>query len=529
MSEIKIYDTTLRDGMQSERVNFVVADKIKIARKLDDFGVAYIEGGWPGSNPIDTEFFEAARSIKFKNAKLAAFGSTRRAKYKAADDPLLKKLIESETPVVTIFGKSWNLHVRDVFKVKPEQNLEMIYDTVKYLVDSGKEVIFDAEHFFDGYKNDSKYALATLEAAQSAGISSMALCETNGGCLPNEVFDIVKVVVAHSKVPVGIHAHNDSEMAVANTIAAVQAGAVQVQGTVNGLGERCGNANLCSIIPVLELKMGIKCVEDGVLGSITGLSRYIDEVANLVPDDRLPFVGASAFAHKAGVHADAVTKNPQTYEHLDPEVVGNDRRILVSSYAGASNIVHKAKKYNVDLTKQSPEIKEVLKKVSSLEHDGYAFGEAEASFELLLKKSIGNYKKLFDLKGFRAIIEKRGPNEETITEATLKVAVDGVEAFTVAEGDGPVHAMDNALRLALQRFYGKELAKIKLTDFKVRVINSRKGTAAKVRTMIESRDSDEVWTTVGVSENIIEASWEALADSVEYGLLKHLDEKSACR
>lgn len=525
MPKIQIYDTTLRDGMQSERVNFSVEDKLKIARKLDAFGVAYIEGGWPGSNPTDTEFFNRARDIEFKNAKLAAFASTRRAKFAACDDPLLLKLVEAQTPVVTIFGKAWDLHVRDVFRVTTEQNLEMIFDSVKFLVDQGREVIFDVEHFFDGYKSDSGYALETLKRAEQAGASCVCLCETNGGTLPSEIYDMTAQAVRHVGICVGIHAHNDSGVAVADSIAAVQAGAMQVQGTMNGLGERCGNANLMSILPILELKMGLKCVPDGAMTNLTELSRYIDEVANLVPDDRMPFVGLSAFTHKAGVHADAVTKNPQTYEHMDPQLVGNDRRITISSYVGASNVVHKAQKYDVDLTKNSPEIKEVLGQVTSMEHDGYAFEEAEASFELLLKKSLGMYRKLFDLKGFRVIIEKRGPNEEPITEATLKVAVDGREAFTVAEGDGPVHALDNALRLALSQFYGKELAKIKLTDFKVRVINTRAATAAKVRTLIETRDSSEVWSTVGVSENIIEASWRALADGVEYGLLKHVKEK----
>lgn len=529
MPRISIYDTTLRDGMQSERVNFSTEDKIKIARKLDEFGVAYIEGGWPGSNPTDTQFFERARDVRFENAKLVAFGSTRRAKFKAADDPLLAQLIAANTPVVTIFGKSWDLHVTDVFRVTLDQNLEMIYDTVKFLVEAGKEVIFDAEHFFDGYKADKEYALRTLDAAQRAGASCLVLCDTNGGCLPSEVYEITREAVKRSGVCVGVHAHNDSGLAVANSVSAVQAGAVHVQGTINGLGERCGNANLCSIMPILELKMGLRCVPDGAIENLTDLSRYIDEVANLVPEDRMPFVGGSAFAHKAGVHADAVAKNPRTYEHMDPEAVGNTRRILISSYAGASNVVqlaekltHKAEKYDVNLNKQSPEVRSVLEQVTNLEHEGYSFEEAEASFELILKKSLGMYRKLFDLKGFRVIIEKRGPHEEPITEATLKIAVDGKEAFTVAEGDGPVHALDNALRLALERFYGEELSSIKLTDFKVRVVNTREGTAAKVRTIIESRDHEEAWSTIGVSTNIIEASWCALADSVEYGLLKHL-------
>lgn len=508
--------------MQSEHISFSVEDKIKIARKLDEFGVDYIEGGWPGSNPIDTQFFERARDLHLSNARLVAFGSTRRAKYSAEEDPLLAKLLQAQTPVVAVFGKSWDLHVRDVFRVSLDQNLEMIYDTVKFFVDQGREVVFDAEHFFSGYAADSEYALATLEAAERAGASWLVLCDTNGGSLPSEVTEVTRRAIERSGVRIGIHAHDDSGLAVANSIAAVEAGATQVQGTVNGLGERCGNANLCTIIAILELRMGKRCVPDGALRRLTELSRYVDEVANLVPDDRKPFVGASAFAHKAGVHADAVAKNPQTYEHVDPHTVGNDRRILISSYAGASSVVQKARKYNVDLTKQSPEIRSVLEQVANLEHEGYAFEEAEASFELILKKSLGLYRKLFDLNSFRVIVEKRGPNEETITEATLKISVDGKEAFTVAEGDGPVHALDNALRLALERFYGREIARIKLTDFKVRVVNSREGTAAKVRTVIESRDNEEAWSTVSVSTNIIEASWSALAESVEYGLLKQL-------
>ena len=522
MPTISIYDTTLRDGMQSERVNFSLEDKLKIARKLDEFGIDYVEGGWPGSNPTDTQFFDRARNLELAHARLVAFGSTRRAKYAAADDPLLDKLLQAGTPVVTVFGKSWDLHVRDVFRVSLDQNLEMIYDTVKYCIDQGREVIFDAEHFFSGYQADSQYALATLDAAQRAGASCLVLCDTNGGSLPSEVAEVTRTAVERCGVSIGIHAHNDSGLAVANSIAAVQAGATHVQGTINGLGERCGNANLCTIIAILELRMGIRCVPDGAVAKLTELSRYVDEVANLVPDDRMPFVGGSAFAHKAGVHADAVAKNPQTYEHIDPSAVGNDRRILISSYAGASNVAQKAQKYEVDLTKQSPEIRAVLEQVTNLEHEGYSFEEAEASFELILKKSLGLYRKLFDLKGFRVIVEKRGPEVQTITEATLKIAVDGKEAFTVAEGDGPVHALDNALRLALKRFYGKEIGRIKLTDFKVRVVNTREGTAAKVRTVIESRDSEEAWSTVGVSTNIIEASWNALADSVEYGLLKQL-------
>jgi 2-isopropylmalate synthase len=526
LRKIAIYDTTLRDGSQGEGVNFSCEDMLKVARKLDDFGVAYIEGGWPGSNPKHDEFFRRARDEEFKNAKLAAFGRTRSARYSAESDPLLRKLIDADTPVVTVFGKSWDLHVTDVFRVSLEENLEMIADTVEFFANQGKEVIFDAEHFFDGYKADAEYALETLRRAAAAGASCVCLCDTNGGSLPRFVGEVVEVVRKNVDVTVGIHAHNDSGLAVANSIAAVESGAVHVQGTINGLGERCGNANLCTIMPILELKMGLQCLPDGAIKRLTDFSRSIDEIANRVPDDRQPFVGMSAFAHKAGVHVDAMLKNPKTYEHIAPEIVGNDRRILISELAGTSSVVQKAReKYNIDLDKRSPEVKAALDKVVQLENEGYSFEDAEASFELILKKSLGMYQKVFDLKGFRVIVEKRGPNEMPITEATLKVSVDGEEAFTVAEGDGPVHALDNALRLALERFYGEELAKIKLTDFKVRVINTGAATAAKVRTIIESRDQSGVWSTVGVSENIIEASWQALADSVEYGLLRHLEKR----
>lgn len=526
VAKVAIYDTTLRDGTQGEGVSFSAAEKLKVAKKLDEFGVAYIEGGWPGSNPKDIEFFRLAKDADFKTAKLAAFGSTRRPKLTAEEDPQMVKLIEADTPVVTIFGKSWNLHVTDVFRISLEQNLDMIQSSVRFLVDRGKEAVFDAEHFFDGYKSDSGYAIAALEAAAAGGARALSLCDTNGGTLPWETSEIVSDVVSRfPNVTIGIHAHNDSGLAIPTSIAAVHAGATHVQGTINGYGERCGNANICAIIPILELKMGLQCVPEGALVRITELSRSIDEIANRIPDEAMPFVGASAFAHKAGVHVDAVSKNPATYEHVPPAAVGNKRRFLISELAGSSSVVEKARKYEVDLSKQSPEVKAVLDRVTSLENEGYSFEDAEASFELLLKKSLGLYRKLFDLVGFRVIIEKRGPDEQPITEATLKIAVDGIEAFTVAEGDGPVHALDNALRLALNRFYGEELDRIKLTDFKVRVVNTREGTAAKVRTIIESRDATEPWSTVGVSPNIVEASWNALMDSVEYGLLKQLEQK----
>jgi 2-isopropylmalate synthase len=523
MPKIMLYDTTLRDGTQGEGVSFSAEEKVRVARKLDEFGVAYIEGGWPGSNPKDVEFFRLARDVAFKNAKLAAFGSTRRANLAAEDDSQMVKLIEAGTPVVTIFGKSWDMHVTDVFRISLDQNLEMIHDSIKYLVDNDKETIFDAEHFFDGYKNNPDYAIAALDAAVRGGATTLSLCDTNGGALPWEVSEIVgRVVARFPSVAIGIHAHNDAGLAISTSVAAVHSGATHVQGTINGYGERCGNANICAIMPILELKMGVSCLPDGAIKGLTALSRAIDEIANRIPDDTMPFVGASAFAHKAGVHVDAVSKNPATYEHVDPMSVGNRRRFLISELAGASSVVQKARKFDVDLTKKSPEVKAVLDRVVHLEHDGYSFEDAEASFELLLKKAMGQYRKLFELVGFRLIVEKRGPGEEPITEATLKVAVDGVEAFTVAEGDGPVHALDNALRLALKQFYGEELSRIKLTDYKVRVVNSGEGTAARVRTIIESRDANDAWSTVGVSENIIEASWQALADSVEYGLLKQI-------
>lgn len=523
--EVRIYDTTLRDGTQGEGMTLSVEEKIKVAERLDDFGVAYIEGGWPMSNPKDIEFFKLAAKKSWKTAKIAAFGSTRRAKNKAHEDVNLIKLVESGAPVVTIFGKAWDFHVTHALRVTPEQNLEMIYDSIKYLRDNGREAIFDAEHFFDGYKANPEYALAALNAAAQAGADCLVLCDTNGGTLPWDTADIVRAVCSSQSTPIGIHVHDDSGFAVANSVTAVKEGAVHVQGTINGYGERCGNANLCGIIPTIQLKMGLRCVPEESLVELTEVSRFVDEIANIVPNDRQPFVGACAFTHKAGVHVDAMMKNPQTYEHLAPDTVGNKRRVLISELAGAGSVIQKAKKYDIDLSKGSPEVKSVLDHVMRLEHNGYSFEGAEASFELLLKRSLGRLNKLFDLKGFRLIIEKRGPDEEVITEATLKVAVDGKESFTVAEGDGPVHALDNALRLALNRFYKKELSNIKLSDYKVRVINTRAGTAAKVRTVIESRDHTDTWTTVGVSTNIIEASWNALADSVEYGLIRHMNEK----
>jgi 2-isopropylmalate synthase len=398
----------------------------------------------------------------------------------------------------------------------------MIADSVRFLKSQGREVIYDAEHFFDGYRADPEYAMATLRAAQEGGADLLVLCDTNGGRLPSEVGEIVGRVATELRTPIGIHTHNDCEMGVANTIAAVQAGAVHVQGTMNGLGERTGNANLCSIIPVLMLKLGIPCIGEEELTKLTEASAFIDEIANLAPDEHRPFVGRSAFAHKAGMHVDAIAKNPATFEHIDPATVGNERRILVSELSGGTSMVLKAKEYGLDLQKSSPETRAVLEQLLRLEHEGYVFEDAEASFALLMKKALGEYERLFDLIGFRVIVERRGGDRGPITEATLKVAVDGAEMLTVAEGDGPVHALDAALRKALEHFY-PELRGIRLTDFKVRVVNVKEGTAAKVRVLVESADEHGSWSTIGVSENVIEASWQALADSVEYGLLRAID------
>lgn len=518
--KIVIYDTTLRDGSQAEGISFSLQDMVKIARRLDDAGFDYVEGGWPGSNPKHEEFFQSIRKITLKHTKIAAFGSTRRANLSASDDPNLRALVESGASVATIFGKSWDLHVTDALRIPLEQNIEMIYDSVKFLKEHCEEVFFDAEHFFDGWKANPAYAISALKAAEAAGADCVILCDTNGGCIPSRIQEALNAVFAELKCPIGIHAHNDSETAVANSIVAVQAGACHVQGTINGFGERCGNANLCSIVPTLRLKMGLDCLSDEAIADLSSLSKYVDEVANVVPNDKMPFVGRSAFAHKAGIHVDAVMKQPLTYEHIRPEQVGNARRVLVSELAGTSSIVMKAERYGVDLTKKSPETKEVLEQITRLENQGYSFEGAEASFELLLQKSVGTYHKLFDLKSFRVMVEQRGTDPEPTTEATLRVVVDGQELLTVAEGDGPVHALDNALRKALEQFYPEQLKHIKLTDFKVRVLDAKEATAAGVRATVESTDGKSSWNTVGVSANIIEASWHALVDSVEYGLLK---------
>lgn len=517
---VEIFDTTLRDGSQAEGIAFSVEDKLRIARQLDRLGVSFIEGGWPGSNDKDREFFERAREMEWVNARITAFGSTRRGNIAPEDDANLQALIQSRAPAIAIFGKSWALHVTEALRLPLEENLRMIEESVAFLKADLRHVIYDAEHFFDGYKADPGYALQCVEAARRGGADVLALCDTNGGSLPEEIREIVAAVRAHLDHPVGIHVHNDSGFGVANSVAAVQEGAMQVHGTINGYGERCGNANLCSVIPTLELKLGVRCLPEGNLEHLTYVSNFVDEVANVTPDTRQPYVGASAFAHKGGIHVDAVLKRRDTYEHIHPELVGNAQRILISELSGAANVVAKAQKRGLDLQKSSPEARAVLSEIVQRENDGYSYESAEGSFELLLAKATGGYHKLFDLLSFRVIVEKRNPLEQPITEATIKILVGGEEMHTVGEGDGPVHALDTALRKALGFFY-PDLADIRLTDFKVRVVNTKEGTAARVRTVIDSQDADgQTWSTVGVSPNLVEASWQALVDSVEYGLLR---------
>ncbi len=520
--KVSLYDTTLRDGAQAEDISFSLEDKLRITSRLDDFGIHYIEGGWPGANPKDAAYFREAGKLPLKNARLVAFGSTRRAKRKAAEDDSLKALVKAGTPAVTIFGKSWDLHVKDALRVSLMENLAMISDTVSFLKKNVSEVIYDAEHFFDGFRQDREYALSTLRAAVKGGADCLVLCDTNGGML---TLDLVKVVREVQKAlpgqGLGIHVHNDSETAVANTIAAVAGGVRHVQGTVNGYGERCGNANLCSIIPALQLKLGLQCVSTENLTGLRALARFVSELANLPPLKHQPFVGDSAFAHKGGVHVSAILRNPLTYEHIRPELVGNRQRVLVSDLSGRASILQKAAEFGIDLKSKDPRTTRILDHLKELESRGFQFEGAEASFELLIRKVLGTHRRFFELKGARVIVEKRRENEEAISEATVKVAVDGKVEHTAAEGKGPVHALDGALRKALYRFYPK-LRGVELIDYKVRVLTTVEGTAAPVRVLVESGDKDERWGTVGVSANLIEASWQALVDAIEYKLLKDL-------
>jgi 2-isopropylmalate synthase len=521
MQQVFLYDTTLRDGAQAEGISFSVADKLKIAARLDEFGIHFIEGGWPGSNPKDEDFFALAQKHTFKNATLCAFSMTRRAGIEARDDLNLQKILAAKTPGVTLVGKTWDFHVTQALRIELDENLRMIEDSVRLMVSEGRRVFFDAEHFFDGYKANAEYALKALAAAAEGGAETLVLCDTNGGTLPDFVAQAVREVREKLGVPVGIHTHNDCELGVANALAAVREGASQVQGVINGFGERCGNCNLVSVIANLQLKMGYPVLPDEKLSQLTHLSHFVSEVANLTPNERQPFVGRSVFAHKGGMHVDAVQKaGGQAYEHIDPQSVGNERRILVSELSGTSNVRGVAESFGISMEKGGKEAGVVLKEVKRLEAEGYEFEGADASFQLLVRRTLGAQKEhLFDLRGVRVINEWRGKafDREWITEATLKIAVNGEIMHTVAEGDGPVHALDNALRLALSRFY-PEMSEIRLTDFKVRVVNTREGTAAKVRVLIESANDETSWNTVGVSTNIIEASWQALTEAVEYGL-----------
>jgi 2-isopropylmalate synthase len=518
-NSIKIYDTTLRDGSQAEDIAFSVEDKVRIAQKLDELGIHYIEGGWPGSNPKDLQFFQEIKSIPLSQSKVVAFGSTCRTGTPPQKDPNIRALIEAGTKVVTIFGKSWDIHPVEALNITLDQNLEIIHASIRFLKDRVDEVIFDAEHFFDGYKNNPQYALSTLKAAQEAKTDWIVLCDTNGGTFPDEVQSIIKEVKKKIGFPLGIHVHNDTEMAVANTILAVKEGVGMVHGTINGYGERCGNANLCSIIPNLKLKMGVDCITDDQLKKITEVSRFVSELANLPHNKYLPYVGDSAFAHKGGVHVSAIRKSDAMYEHVPPERVGNHQRVLISDLSGESNVLYKAGEFKIDFESKDPKVREILDDLKRLENQGFQFEGAEGSFEILIKKALGQHKKFFELMGFRVIVEKKAEEEVPLSEATIMVRVGDQVEHTAAVGNGPVNALDNAIRKALEKFY-PELKEVKLLDYKVRILSTKDGTGAQTRVLIESGDAKSKWGTVGVSENIIQASWQALVDSIDYKLLK---------
>ena len=518
-NKVFIYDTTLRDGAQAEGVTFSPIAKIQVARILDSFGVDYIEGGFAASNPKDMAFFKDIKKEKLKHAKIAAFGSTRRANVKVEEDKGTLALLEADTEVCTIFGKTWLLHVTEVLKVTPEENLSMIEDTCHFLKENGKEVIYDAEHFFDGYLDRPDYALQTLEAAVKGGADVLVLCDTNGGRLPNQVHEITQKVRETFDVAVGIHTHNDSELAVANALESVRAGANHVQGTVNGFGERCGNCNLVSVVANINMKTEKSCLADPVqLKNLKKVSQFVNEQASLRDNQRAAFVGDSAFAHKAGMHVDGVRKVSQSFEHVPPDSVGNTRRILISELSGASNVMEKLIEMGLDnIDRKSPEVRKILQTMERMEKGGYVYEAADASFKMLIKKVLKEHKSFFELEGFRVIVEKRSKNEPCVSEATLKLNVNGDRAFTVGEGDGPVDALNMALRNALAEFY-PSIANVQLADYRVSILDPEEATAAKTRVLIESTDGERSWGTVGVSENIIEASWEALVDGVEYKL-----------
>ena len=529
---IWIYDTTLRDGSQGEGIALSLDDKLKIARKLDLLGVPLIEGGWPGANPKDVQFFWRLKEEPLQNSEIVAFCSTRRPNVSAAEDKMLQAILAAGTHWVTIFGKSWDLHVSETLKTTLEENLAMIRDTIEYLRAQGRKVIYDAEHWFDGYKHNPEYALLTLQTALAAGAQWLVLCDTNGGTLPHEISENVAALI--KAMPelesdggkLGIHTHNDAGTAVANAIAAVRSGATMVQGTINGYGERCGNANLCTLIPNLQLKLGYKCLGDRELSQLSPMSWSISEIVNLAPDDHAPFVGRSAFAHKAGVHVSAVEKNPLTYEHIQPELLGNQRRIVISDQSGLSNVLHYAAKFGINLSKQDVSCRQILVKLKELENEGYQFEAAEASFELLMRSILNPGKQLFQLQGFQVHcnIHQELDNLASKALATIKVEVDGKKLLEVAEGNGPVAALDSALRKALVEFY-PEIADFYLADYKVRILDGGAGTAAKTRVLVESSNGIDRWTTIGVSVNILDASYQAVVDGMEYGLLLQAHEQ----
>ncbi|PIE59267.1 MAG: citramalate synthase [Desulfobulbus propionicus] len=527
--KVEVYDTTLRDGTQAENFNLSVDDKIKICKQLDRFGIDFIEGGWPGSSPLAVEFFSRMQDVGLHHSRLTAFGSTRHWKNLPEKDPNLRALLDAKVRAVTIFGKSWDIHVTEALRISLEDNLTLIEDSLSYLRPRLQHLIYDAEHFFDGFKNNREYCLATIERAAAGGAETVVLCDTNGGTLPHEVQEIIPVVFSFLEekglgfVKLGIHTHNDSDTAVASALTALHLGVQQVQGTINGFGERCGNSSLTSIIPALTFKMGIFTEAGNNIDQLYTTSRLVNELANMPQDQYMPYVGESAFAHKGGVHVSAVQRNPLTYEHIEPEKVGNIRRVLVSDQAGKANILTKAKKYSIPLQEDDPLMASIISEMKERENQGYQYEAAEASFELLMRSALGLKRKFFVLESFRVMNHKYSMEKSPLTEATIRLSVGGKAVHTAAMGDGPVNALDKALRKALTCFY-PGLEEVELIDYKVRVLTGEHGTGAKVRVLIESRDKDDSWGTVGVSVNIMEASWQALVDSMNYKLLK--DEKA---
>lgn len=519
---IEIFDTTLRDGAQGEDVSFSLEDKIKVTLALDKIGVSYIEAGNPGSNPKDMEFFKRMIEIKLKNSKIVAFGSTRKANIKAEEDNNLKNLIGAGTEVVAIFGKAWDIQVIEILKTSLEENINMIVDSIKFAKGKNKEVIFDAEHFFDGYKANKEYAIKSLEAARNAGADVVVLCDTNGGTISTEIKEITKEVMKLVGGRVGVHCHNDIGLAVANSLIAVEEGITHIQGTFIGVGERCGNTNLSSIIPTLQIKMGYKVISEEKISRLTKTARFISEISNLKLLDNMPYVGGSAFAHKGGMHIDAVNKSTKSYEHIEPELIGNDRRFLISEVSGRSTILKEIQKIFPNIKRDNEEVIKVTNRLKELEYQGYKFEGAEGTVELLIRKTIGKYKPFFKLNDFKTIVEQPFNNGDFTSTAIVNITVDNENKMTASQGDGPVNALDKALREALESFYPK-IKEVRLVDYKVRVLDSKSATGSKVRVLIESTDGLESWSTVGVSKDVIEASWKALVDSLEYKLIKDME------